>query len=186
MSRTTTLIVLFSLCFFGFAFTRIHAPDNGKRVVFEAESLGSKLHITNKLRSGLTLTVKPTNDNDYEANRDFGLTVEVQTSMLMHNVKMAWDLPRDMAVVSGAANFDIPEIKPGENQEFSIVVRSPSSDNSRVTVRALVNDNGHRANEMVHFNTVYQKDLDTQKAELAKRTRDAIEREPAARFKIYK
>lgn len=190
MSRTATVTVLCLATIIGFAFSRANTPtshrSSGKQLIFNEETAASKLGITNKLHSGIKMTVVPSNDDEFEANRDYGLTVLIEAPTDLKNVKLAWGLPPNITLVSGSISQTIPELREGEAQQYSIVIRSSSPDNARIHVRALVNNGRKRFNEIVHYNTVHQKVIDEQKKELAKRTLKAIEREPASRLKIYK
>lgn len=186
MSRTTAISILCIGILVGLAFSHVNSPTSAKKLIFNQETAASRLGITNKLNSGVSVTISPTADDKMEANKDFGLNVEVQAPMSLKNVKLDWDLPSNVNLVSGENHLTIPELKPGEPQHFQIVIRSPSSDNFRVHVRVMADNNGQRFREIVQYNTVNQKEIDEQKADLAKRTLKAIENGQGSRLKIYK
>jgi len=186
MSRTTALGILCLTIALGFAFSYVGLPTSEKKLIFNQQTAASRLGITNKLNSGVSITISPANDDKMEANKDFGLNVEVQAPIHLKDVKVAWGFPTNVTLVSGDNQFTIPELKPGEPQHFQIVIRNPSSDNVLVHVRVMADNNGQRFREIAQYNTVNQKEIDEQKADLAKRTLKAIENGQGSRLKIYK
>lgn len=185
MSRTTAIILLSALTIAGLAFSKFPFSSSGKDITFTEESLSSRLKITNKLRSNLTLTLRPSSDAEFEVGQDFTLTAELASDVNLKNVALSWALPPDVILVSGEMTAVVPEVHAGEVKLIEIVVRGSSMENSRIFLRASLAENGVKFNETAQYNTVLQKQIEKDKAALADRTRDAVESQDS-KFKIFK
>lgn len=182
MSRTTTLIVICVLMTIGFAFAKVQSSQSGKQMAFQEESLASRLNITGKLHSNLNLKVRPTNEDKYEAGKDLSLIAELSSDTRLQNINLSWSLPADITLVSGELNTTILELKPNQTQKIEITIRGSSIENSRLFLQASLNENGIHFKEIAQYNTVFQKQMEEEKAALAERTKESV----TSQLKIYK